>query len=113
MDFRPQWNYNLMSGGYLLAVIPAALLLIGFVVLIIRLIRKPDIESFLSVSLIALYAAGILLMTLRVASFAQVKAFYALPALLPLCFVCVVGWDFLARRRAVCVVRRSPERSVD
>jgi len=101
MSFRPQWNYDLMNIGYLLAVIPAALLLIGLGVACGRLIRKPDLELFLGVSLVALYGAGILLMTLRVPSFAQVKAFYALPALLPLCFLCVTGWDFVARRRAI------------
>jgi tetratricopeptide (TPR) repeat protein len=101
MSFRPQWNYDLMNIGYLLALIPAGLLLIGFGVACSRLIRKPDVESFLSVSLVALYGAGILLMTLRVPSFAQVKAFYALPALLPICFLCVIGFDFLARRGAI------------
>jgi len=98
MSFRPQWNYDVMNAGYLLALIPAVLLLIGLGIACVRLIRKPELESFLSVSLVALYAAGILLMTLRVPSFAQVKAFYALPALLPVCFLCVMGWDFLARR---------------
>src|SRR5262249_52971087 len=99
--FRPQWNYDLMNAGYLLAVVPSALFLVGVGVLIFRLVRKPDIEAFLYLSLVALYGAGIVLMTLRVASFAQVKAFYALPALLPVCFLCVTGWDFLARRRAL------------
>ncbi len=101
MDFRPQWNYDLMNAGYLLALIPCALFFIGLIVSVARLVQKPEIESFLNVSLVALYAAGILFMTLRVASFAQVKAFYALPALLPVCLLCVTGWDFLARRSAV------------
>jgi Flp pilus assembly protein TadD len=101
MTFRPQWNYDLMNVGYLLAVIPAGLLLIGLGVACGRLICNPDIESFLGVSLVALYGAGILLMTLRVPSFAQVKAFYALPALLPVSFLCVTGWDFLARRGVI------------
>jgi tetratricopeptide (TPR) repeat protein len=101
MDFRPQWNYDLVNAGYLLALIPCALLLLGLVVSIVRLARKIEIEPFLSVSLVMLYGAGILYMTLQVPSFAQVKAFYALPALLPVCFLCVTGWDFLARRSAI------------
>jgi tetratricopeptide (TPR) repeat protein len=100
MSFRPQWNYELMNAGYLLALIPAVLMAIGLGVACVRLIRKPDLASFLGVSFIALYGAGILLMTLRVPSFAQVKAFYALPALLPICLLCLIGWDFLARRSA-------------
>jgi tetratricopeptide (TPR) repeat protein len=102
MTFRPQWNYVLMNGAYAFALIPTALVLIGFVVLVVRAVRKPEMESFVGVSFVALYAAGILFMTLRVASFAQVKAFYALPALLPICFLGVVGWEFLARRSPVC-----------
>jgi tetratricopeptide (TPR) repeat protein len=101
MTFRPPWNYDLMNFSYLLALIPCVLLLIGLTVLIARLIRKPEIGPFLSVSFVGLYGAGILFMTLRVASFAQVKAFYALPALLPVCFLCVVGWDFLARYNVI------------
>jgi tetratricopeptide (TPR) repeat protein len=101
MDFRPQWNYDLVNAGYLLALIPCALLLLGLVVSLVRLARKIEIEPFLSVSLVMLYGAGMLYMTLQVPSFAQVKAFYALPALLPVCFLCVTGWDFLARRSAI------------
>jgi spermidine synthase len=60
-----------------------------------------EIESFLNVSLVMLFGAGMLYMTLQVTSFAQVKAFYALPALVPVCFLCVIGWDYLARRNAI------------
>jgi tetratricopeptide (TPR) repeat protein len=100
-DFRPQWNYDLMNAAYLLALLPCALVLIGLIISVVRLARKAEIEPFLTVSIVMLYGAGILFMTLRVASFAQVKAFYALPALLPVCFLCVTGWDFLARRGAI------------
>jgi tetratricopeptide (TPR) repeat protein len=99
--FRPQWNYDLMNAGYLVALIPFVLLFVGLLVAIARLVRKPEIEVFLSVSFIALYGAGLIFMTLQVPSFAQVKAFYALPGLLPVCFLCVIGWDFLARRGGV------------
>jgi tetratricopeptide (TPR) repeat protein len=40
-------------------------------------------------------------MTLRVASYAQVKAFYALPALFPLCALAAVGWNFMAQKSGV------------
>lgn len=98
VSFRPQWNYDLMNAGFLLALIPCALLVIGLIVLMLRWLRKPAIEPSLCASLVALYGAGILFMTLRVGSFAQVKAFYALPALVPVSFLCVIGWEFFARR---------------
>jgi len=40
-------------------------------------------------------------MSLRVPSYAQVKAFYALPALLPFTAVTVAGWNWLAERHRV------------
>ncbi len=101
MNFRPQWNYDLMNAGYLLALLGMLLLVVGAVVALVRFIRQPAAEWFLPLGLLAAFAAGIGLMTLRVASYAQVKAFYALPALFPLCAVAAVGWDFLAKRSAL------------
>src|SRR5262249_18735103 len=53
---------------------------------------------FLMLGLVFAFGVGIALMSLRVASYAQVKAFYGLPALLPLCALVVAGWDFLEKR---------------
>jgi tetratricopeptide (TPR) repeat protein len=96
VNFRPQWNYNLMNDGYLLALLGTALLVTGGIVLLLRFVRRPSAEGFLALGLSFAFGAGVALMSLRVASYAQVKAFYALPALLPLCLLAMVGWDFLA-----------------
>jgi tetratricopeptide (TPR) repeat protein len=48
--------------------------------------------------IVAAFGAGILFMSLRVPSYAQVKAFYALPALMPLCALAAVGWEVLSSR---------------
>ena len=101
MDFRPQWNYDLMNGGYLLAAVVVALLAAGSIVVLVRFLRHPTAEGFLMLGLASAFAAGITLMSLRVASYAQVKAFYGLPALLPLCVLAVAGWSFLADRSKV------------
>jgi tetratricopeptide (TPR) repeat protein len=98
MAFRPQWNYGLMNVGYLLALLTTFLLLSGALILLVRFLREPTAERFLLLGLLGGFAAGVTLMTLRVASYAQVKAFYALPALLPLCVLGVIGWEFLAAR---------------
>ena len=98
MAFRPQWNYDLMNDGYLLALAATPLLAVGGAILLVRFLRQPTAEGFLLLGLLGAFAAGIALMTLRVASYAQVKAFYALPALLPLSVLAAVAWDFLARR---------------
>ena len=55
-------------------------------------------NEVLCLGMVFAFLAGILLMSLRVASYAQVKAFYALPALLPLCVLAARGWEALVRR---------------
>jgi Flp pilus assembly protein TadD len=100
MNFRPQWNYDLMNAGYLLSLLGTALLIAGICVALIRFIRQPTPEWFLLLGLVFAFAVGVALMSLRVASYAQVKAFYALPALLPLCAMAALGWDFLSGKSA-------------
>jgi tetratricopeptide (TPR) repeat protein len=101
MDFRPQWNYDLMNAGYLLSILGTALLVAGAIVVLVRLVRQPAAEWFLILGLVVAFAAGIGLMTLRVASYAQVKAFYALLVLFPLCALVAVGWDFMVKKSAL------------
>jgi len=100
MHFRPQWNYDLMNIGYLLSLVITVLLLAGFIVAVIRFLRQPTPEWFLLLGLAFAFAAGVGLMSLRVASYAQVKAFYALPALLPICAAAALGWDWLVGKRS-------------
>jgi len=71
---------------------------LGCAVALVRFLRRPTPEWFLLLGMLFAFAAGIALMSLRVPSYAQVKAFYALPALLPFCVVAVTGWDFLVNR---------------
>jgi tetratricopeptide (TPR) repeat protein len=101
MNFRPQWNYDLMNAGYLLSILVTALLVVGAIIVLLRFLRQPTAEWSLVLGLVVAFAAGIGLMTLRVPSYAQVKAFYALPALLPLCAVGAVGWNFMAKKSAL------------
>jgi tetratricopeptide (TPR) repeat protein len=101
MNFRPQWNYDLMNAGYLLSVLGTALLVVGAIVVLVGLLRQPTAEWFLILGLAVAFLAGIGLMTLRVASYAQVKAFYALPVLFPLCALAAVGWDYMVKQSAL------------
>jgi tetratricopeptide (TPR) repeat protein len=48
--------------------------------------------------LAAAFGSGVFLMTLKISSYAQVKAFYALPVLLVLCAFAGMGWAFVARQ---------------
>jgi Flp pilus assembly protein TadD len=96
--FRPPWDYDLMNAGYLLALVPAALVLAGLIIVTIRFLRRPKSTDFLLLTLLAACVGGIILMSLRVASYAQVKAFYALPALAGFCVLGAIGWEWLASR---------------
>jgi tetratricopeptide (TPR) repeat protein len=68
---------------------------------LVGLLRRPTAEWFLILGLAVAFLAGIGLMTLRVASYAQVKAFYALPVLFPLCALAAVGWDYMVKKSAL------------
>ncbi len=94
----PPWNYELMSAGYLLALLPCAALVIGAAAATWRLVREPRAEWFLLLGLLGSTAFGIVVMTLKVPSYAQAKAFYGSSALVPLCALGAWGLDLLATR---------------
>jgi 4-amino-4-deoxy-L-arabinose transferase-like glycosyltransferase len=93
------WNQQPMMAGYLWALIPTTLVLIGAAVTIIRFIRKPSSDSFLLVGFGAVIVLGLIFMTLKVPSYAQAKAFYGLSTLTPLCFFGALGWEALTQKR--------------
>jgi tetratricopeptide (TPR) repeat protein len=92
------WNQQPMMAGYLWAAIPTALILTGAVVASVRFIRKPSSELFVLLGFCAVLVLGLIFMTLKVPSYAQVKAFYGLSALTPLCYFGALGWETLTHR---------------
>jgi tetratricopeptide (TPR) repeat protein len=103
--FRPPWNYDLMNAGYALAVPLSLLLMVGAVRVLCKTARKPDLPWIVVLGSVALYGLAILYMSQRVPSYAQVKAFYASPAALPLTAIFMAGWSWLAEKhRAARVV---------
>ena len=94
---RTPWNYELMVGGYLLALVPTILILTGVGGAVYQFFRKPSAEWFFLFAFCALVACAFIFMTLKVASYAQIKAFYGLSALIPLCCFAAIGWDTLTR----------------
>jgi tetratricopeptide (TPR) repeat protein len=87
------WNQQPLVAGYLWALIPTTLIVTGLVVAIIQFIRKPSSELFLLLGFSAVLMLGLIFMTLKVPSYAQAKAFYALSAITPLCFFGALGWQ--------------------
>jgi tetratricopeptide (TPR) repeat protein len=90
------WNYGLMTGGYLLAIVPTILILTGVGVALYNYMRSPSTEWFF---LFAFCALVIFLVTKMATSCAQTKAFYGSSALTPLCCFAAIGWDALTHGR--------------
>src|SRR5262245_4966271 len=94
------WNEQPMIAGYLWALVPTVLVLTGAVVAIAQFIRKPSSELFVLLGFGAVLVLAMILMTLKVPSYAQAKAFYALSALTPFCFFGALGWETLTQKRS-------------
>ena len=87
------WNLSLMIAGYLWALVPAVLIIVGAVVAGVRFLRKPSAELFVLLALSVVVALGLGFMSLKVPSYAQAKAFYGLSAMTSLCFFGALGWE--------------------
>jgi tetratricopeptide (TPR) repeat protein len=97
-DPHPPWNYNLMAIGYWLAILPTVGLLAGAIVALCKFIGRPSAEWFLLLGFGFGVAVALVYMSLVVPCGGMVKAFYGLPALLPICALGALGLDFLAAR---------------
>jgi Flp pilus assembly protein TadD len=97
-EFGPPWNYNLMAAGYLLALVPTALVLLGAAVAVIRLVRRPSADRFLLVGLAFFMGCALVYHFVEAPYVSCVKAFFGLGAAVPLCAFGACGFDLLARR---------------
>jgi tetratricopeptide (TPR) repeat protein len=98
---RTPWNYSLVIGGYWLAIVPTLLVILGAAIALFRFARRTSAEWFLLLGLAAMTLTALIFMTLKVASYAQVKALYGLAALVPFCAFTVIGWQIFARRSRI------------
>jgi tetratricopeptide (TPR) repeat protein len=97
---RTPWNYDLLIGNYLWALFPTLVIAIGTIRALRWLIRRPTPEWFLLLGFSAAIAVGLIFITVRVPSYAQVKAFYGLSAIVPICAFAAAGWQYLLSRRS-------------
>jgi tetratricopeptide (TPR) repeat protein len=95
------WNHRPMAAGYLWALVPTVLVFVGIGIAIIRFIREPSAELFLLLAFFVIVALGLTFMTLKIASYAQAKAFYGLSSLSSLCFFGALGWEAATHSRSV------------
>jgi tetratricopeptide (TPR) repeat protein len=96
---RPPWNYDLAGAGYWASLGISLLLIIGAALVLARIMREPRGEWLLVFGMVGSFSLGLLWINLTLPYFAQSKAFYAFPALLPFSALVAVGWDWLRQRR--------------
>jgi tetratricopeptide (TPR) repeat protein len=99
MIHRPPWNYDLMTAGYLLALVPSLIILSGVAISAWRFIRKPSAEWFVLLGFSGTLLLALVFLNLTVPHISVGKAFYGLCALVPLCSFGAVGWEVLTRGR--------------
>jgi len=99
--YRPPWNYDLMNLGCLLGLPLTLLAAAGLIICLRRFIRRPQPELFLMPAMLCTYLIAIVYLTLRGPWLADVKAFYALPALVPFSALVATGWVWVAQKNRV------------
>jgi tetratricopeptide (TPR) repeat protein len=95
---RTPWNYDLMTAGYALALLPTLGFAIGILLALVQLFRRPQAEWFLLGGIAFAMVAAQVYHFLRLPYACHIKAFYALPALVPFCAYAAWGFDFIAKR---------------
>ena len=98
MNYWPPWNYDLMTAGYLLALVPTLIILAGAAVSVWRFIRQPSTEWFVLLGFSGALFLALVFMNLKVPCYAVEKAIFGLCALVPFCSFGAVGWEVLTRR---------------
>lgn len=93
----PWWSPSLQAGGYLLALVPSALILVGFLWTAWRWVRAPGAGDALLLGVSSVTLLAMILMTVRVPCVAQDKASYGLVALGPLAVFAARGLGVGAR----------------
>jgi len=96
--FLPPWQYDLMAVGYVLALFPTALMVVGGVKALVGWLRRPTAGWALLLGYAVLTGVAVLSITLKLPHYSVVKGFYGLSALACICafgamgFGCVVRW---------------------
>jgi tetratricopeptide (TPR) repeat protein len=99
LDLRVPWNYDLMTAGYLPALLGSAVIGVGLGAALRQIFSRASVTWLVLLSFCGTVGMGFIFMTIRVPSYAQIKAFYGLSLLVPLSCLAAMGWDALTRGR--------------
>ena len=101
-DLRPPWNYGLVNGGYWAGLGISLLLIIGAALVLAEIMHQARGEWLLIFGIVGSFSLGLIWINLVLPYYAQSRASYAFPALLPFSALVAVGGDWLRQRhRAV------------
>ena len=95
---RPPWDHELMAIGYWLSLLPSVAVLAGLVLLLVKFIQQPAPDVLMVLALGFVVAFAMVHMSMAVPYYCMIKAFYGLPALVPLCAFGATGLDWLCRQ---------------
>jgi Tfp pilus assembly protein PilF len=98
--YAPPWNIDGMGAGYLLALFPSVLMLIGFAVLLNAAVRRGG-SNWLVLVLAAASIGAVALWPFRLPIYSVIKASFATPAALAWCALAGAGFGALRRRSRV------------
>jgi hypothetical protein len=101
LAYRPPWNYDLMNAGYFFSLAITFLAIGGMMISVRQSHCERQLEWLVMPALVFSYFMAILCLTLLAPWAAEVKAFYALPALVPFCAMVATGWNWLAKKSQV------------
>jgi tetratricopeptide (TPR) repeat protein len=87
-----------MTLGFVLALIPSALVLTGLWRALCEVNRRRRLDWLLLTTVALLFLFAIFVMSLKLPYYSESRAMYALPAELPFCAFCVLGLEFWATR---------------
>ncbi|MEW6742036.1 MAG: hypothetical protein AB1486_04685 [Planctomycetota bacterium] len=97
-SYAAPWNYHAMAVGYLLALFPAATIIVGLTTSVVLWIRQPAASWALLAGHALLVALAVLYMVLKLPYYAQPKGFYGLAALPGIAALGALGFDSLRMR---------------
>lgn len=97
VEHRPPWNYELMGAGYLLALVPSLIIVVGLVAAVRNFIRRPDYTWLLVLGMPFTILGALVWMNIKIPTYGEAKAFYGLVTLLPVCVAGGLGYDVVKR----------------
>jgi hypothetical protein len=97
----PPWDWERMAAGYVLALVPTVLIVLGAIVFVSRMVRRPGAVEGLIVGLGCVSGFALATWPLRLPIYSVIKASFILPATLSLAAFAGAGFAWVTSRSRV------------